>query len=188
VPDENPKAALSEAADMAQQFQRLQRVLAESDSGIEDDASVIDPGRGPGRGPVVEPFLDLIDGAATGVECLAWIGGQPEIVHGDEVGIAVGREIADGLEAVTAWHDGCHAESMALFKALTPEQWSGKALTVAGTPITAWKWARAMVEHEAHHRGQIYMTLGMLGIATPPLYGLAEEEVAERSRTAAQAP
>jgi uncharacterized damage-inducible protein DinB len=99
-----------------------------------------------------------------------------------------GREIADGLEAVTAWHDGCHAESMALFKALTPEQWSGKALTVAGTPITAWKWARAMVEHEAHHRGQIYMTLGMLGIATPPLYGLAEEEVAERSRNAAQAP
>jgi hypothetical protein len=26
------------------------------------------------------------------------------------------------------------------------------------------------------------MTLGMLGIATPPLYGLSEEEVAQRSR------
>jgi uncharacterized damage-inducible protein DinB len=93
-----------------------------------------------------------------------------------------GRHIADGLQAVAAWHDRCHAESMALFQALTPQQWAGKATTVAGTAISTWKWARAMIEHEAHHRGQIYMTLGMLDVATPPLYGLSEEEVAQRSR------
>jgi uncharacterized damage-inducible protein DinB len=38
-----------------------------------------------------------------------------------------------------------------------------------------------MVEHEAHHRGQIYLMLGMLGIPTPPLYGLTEERVRELS-------
>ena len=38
-----------------------------------------------------------------------------------------------------------------------------------------------MVEHEAHHRGQIYLMLGMLGVPTPPLYGLTEEQVRERS-------
>jgi uncharacterized damage-inducible protein DinB len=70
---------------------------------------------------------------------------------------------------------------MEVFKALTQEQWEGKCHTPAGTPITTWKWLRAMVEHEAHHRGQIYMMLGMLGLKTPPIYGLTEEEVRARS-------
>ena len=39
-----------------------------------------------------------------------------------------------------------------------------------------------MFEHEAHHRGQIYLMLGLLGVATPPLYGLSEPELAARSR------
>ena len=91
------------------------------------------------------------------------------------------RPLADGLEAVMAYHDRLHEESMAVFRALTPEQWTARSTTVAGTAITTWKWARAMIEHEAHHRGQMYMTLGMLGVATPPLYGLTEDEVLEKS-------
>ena len=80
-----------------------------------------------------------------------------------------------------AYLDRCHAEAVEIFRALSPEQWEGKCLTPAGTPITTWKWLRAMVEHEAHHRGQIYMMLGMLGVKTPPIYGLTEEEVKARS-------
>jgi len=38
-----------------------------------------------------------------------------------------------------------------------------------------------MIEHEAHHRGQIYLMLGMRGVATPPIYGLTSEEVKARS-------
>ena len=64
---------------------------------------------------------------------------------------------------------------------MTPEQLAGKCLTPAGTPITTWKWLRAMVEHEAHHRGQLYLMLNLLGVRTPPLYGLTEEEVLARS-------
>jgi len=97
-----------------------------------------------------------------------------------------GRELADGLDAVVAYLGRCHEESLGLFRALTPEQWEGKCLTPAGTPITTWKWLRAMVEHEAHHRGQIYMMLGMLGVKTPPIYGLTEEEVKARSTPLAQ--
>ena len=37
-----------------------------------------------------------------------------------------------------------------------------------------------MIEHEIHHRGQIYLMLGMLGVPTPPLYGLTSEEVRGR--------
>ena len=53
--------------------------------------------------------------------------------------------------------------------------------SVAGVPITKWKWLRAMVEHEIHHRGQLYLYLGLLGVTTPPLYGLTSEEVFENS-------
>jgi uncharacterized damage-inducible protein DinB len=38
-----------------------------------------------------------------------------------------------------------------------------------------------MIDHEAHHRGQIYMLLGLLDVSTPPLFGLTEDEVRTRS-------
>ena len=92
-----------------------------------------------------------------------------------------GRELADGLEAVLAYSDRKHTEALEIFAALTPAQLEGKVVTPAGTPITAWKWLRAMVEHESHHRGQLYLLLGMLGVSTPPIFGLTEEEVRARS-------
>ncbi len=48
--------------------------------------------------------------------------------------------------------------------------------------MRVWKWLRLMVEHEIHHRGQLYEMLGQMGVETPPLYGLTEPEVRERSR------
>ena len=93
-----------------------------------------------------------------------------------------GRDLADGLAAVIEYHDRKHAESLAIFGALTAEQLAGKCATPAGTPITTWKWLRAMIEHEAHHRGQLYLMLGMRGVRVPPLYGLTEEEVTARSQ------
>jgi uncharacterized damage-inducible protein DinB len=77
--------------------------------------------------------------------------------------------------------DRLHAESVDIFRKLTDEDLTKKCVTPAGTSITIWKWLRAMVEHEAHHRGQLYMMLSMLGVATPPLYGLTEEEVRAKS-------
>lgn len=88
-----------------------------------------------------------------------------------------GRELADGLGATLAYLDRCHAESSAIFRSLDTAALHAKCLTPAGTPITVWKWLRAMVEHEAHHRGQIFLMLGILGVATEPLYGLTEEQV-----------
>ena len=37
-----------------------------------------------------------------------------------------------------------------------------------------------MTEHEINHRGQIYLYLSMLGVPTPPLYGLTSEQVRAR--------
>jgi uncharacterized damage-inducible protein DinB len=103
------------------------------------------------------------------------VSGRPSLYPGH------GSELADGLPAALAYLSRMHEESMAIFRAMTPEDLERRCFTPAGTPITAWKWLRAMVEHEVHHRGQIYLMLGMLGIPTPPLYGLTSEEVRERS-------
>ena len=92
-----------------------------------------------------------------------------------------GRDLADGYEAVLAYFDRTHAEALEIYRSLTPEVLSGRCTTPAGTSITTWTWLRAMVEHEIHHRGQLYLMLGMLGVKTPPLYGLTEEQLRERS-------
>jgi uncharacterized damage-inducible protein DinB len=84
-------------------------------------------------------------------------------------------------ESPTELMDRLHAESVDIFKGLTDEDLTKKCVTPAGSSITIWKWLRAMVEHEAHHRGQIFMMLSMLGITAQPLYGLTEEEVRAKS-------
>jgi uncharacterized damage-inducible protein DinB len=92
-----------------------------------------------------------------------------------------GNDLADGPENVMAFFSRLHQESMAIFGQLTPEDLQKKCLTPGDVSITVWKWLRAMVEHEVHHRAQLYVYLGMLGIPTPPLYGLTSEEVKARS-------
>jgi uncharacterized damage-inducible protein DinB len=92
-----------------------------------------------------------------------------------------GRELADGYEAVLAYFDRLDDEAKAIIGSLTDADLKRKCQTPAGVAITTWKWLRAMVEHEAHHRGQIYLMLNMLEVATPPLYGLTSEEVRARS-------
>jgi uncharacterized damage-inducible protein DinB len=91
-----------------------------------------------------------------------------------------GKELADGLENVLAFMERLHAESIAIFSNLSNDDLQRKCITPGDAPITVWKWLRLMVEHEIHHRGQIYLYLGMLGIPTPPLYGLTSEQVRAR--------
>ena len=92
-----------------------------------------------------------------------------------------GPELADTLEAIFALMERLHAESMAIFGKLTDEDLQRKCRNVGGIDIAIWKWLRAMTEHEIHHRGELYIYLGMLGVKTPPLYGLTSEEVRARS-------
>jgi uncharacterized damage-inducible protein DinB len=87
-----------------------------------------------------------------------------------------GKEFADG-DDILAFMEGLHQESMAIFGSLTDADLQKKCPTPGGAPISTWKWLRAMVEHEIHHRGQVYLYLAILGVPTPPLYGLTSEQV-----------
>jgi uncharacterized damage-inducible protein DinB len=92
-----------------------------------------------------------------------------------------GREMADGYEEVFAYLNRTHAEAVEIFAGLSPADLQRKCTTPGGTELTVWKWLRSMVEHEVHHRGQLYLYLSMLDIPAPPLYGLTSEEVRARS-------
>ena len=101
--------------------------------------------------------------------------GKPSIYPGYD------KSLQQDGETPLDFMDRLDAESIGIFRKLSDEDLTRKCVTPAGSSITISKWLRAMVEHESHHRGQLYLMLSMLGIATPPLYGLTEEEVRARS-------
>ena len=90
-----------------------------------------------------------------------------------------GRELASSYDEIISLMETLHEESVEIVSGLTNLE--GKCRTPDGASITIWKWMRAMVEHEIHHRGQIYIYLAMLEVPRPPLYGLTSEQVVERS-------
>jgi uncharacterized damage-inducible protein DinB len=90
-----------------------------------------------------------------------------------------GRQLAASHDEITSLMETLHRETLDIVSRLT--DLNGECRTPDGAAITTWKWLRAMVEHEIHHRGQIYTYLALLEVRTPPLYGLTSEQVAERS-------
>lgn len=92
-----------------------------------------------------------------------------------------GINYASGFDDVVKYYDTKYRESKDIFLKLSQSDLNKKCKTPAGSDITVWKWLRAMIEHEIHHRGQLYIYLAMLGIETPPIFGLTSEEVIEKS-------
>ncbi len=90
-----------------------------------------------------------------------------------------GRELAEGRDEIVQFMERLHSESMHMLGQLSDEQLRQKCQSADGTPMTTWKLLRSMVEHEVHHRGQLYAFLGVLGVKVPPLYGLTSEQLRE---------
>src|SRR5690606_10589447 len=67
-----------------------------------------------------------------------------------------GPELADGPDAVRRYFEEMHAQSIDVFRSLSDEDLGRRCTTPAGISLPVWKWLRAMVEHEVHHRGQLY--------------------------------
>jgi uncharacterized damage-inducible protein DinB len=92
-----------------------------------------------------------------------------------------GPELAGGYDEIVSYMKRMHDDSLAIFRSLSPEQLEVRCTTPGGADLRVSKWLRLMIEHEIHHRGQLYLYLAMLDVPTPPLYGLTEEQVKERS-------
>ena len=89
--------------------------------------------------------------------------------------------MADSIEKILTFMERLHAESISVFGGLTDADLRRKCPTVGGAEVPIPVYLRSMIEHEIHHRGEMYVYLGILGVTTPPLYGLTSEEVRARS-------
>ncbi|MDB4906190.1 MAG: hypothetical protein JWO05_974 [Gemmatimonadetes bacterium] len=153
----------------------------------------------------VTEFLDYLDKVhartrrivlLAGEDDLEWLPGPGRFTFGDSVRHLAGIErwmyaetvhdrpnkypghdanLAPGAQATLEYYDTLHAESRAQFALLTDERMGERCLTPGDAKIPVWKWLRALFEHEAHHRGQMYMILGLRGVPTPPIFGLPSE-------------
>lgn len=103
------------------------------------------------------------------------IAGRSSAYHG------CGKQFADGFENVINFFNEMHQQSLEIFASLHDEDLQRKCTTPGNAQMPIWKWLRAMVEHEIHHRGELYIYLNLLGIKTPPLFGLTAEEVEKLS-------
>ncbi len=92
-----------------------------------------------------------------------------------------GKELTDCYENVVKYFNDLHRESLEIFSGLSDGDLNRKCITPGNAEMAVWKWLRAMVEHEIHHRAQLYIYLNMLDVKTPPMFGLTAEEVQERS-------
>ena len=93
-----------------------------------------------------------------------------------------GTDLAEGKAAVLAYLDAMQDATARIIEGLSPEQLESRVATVGGVEIRVWKWLRLMVEHQVHHRGQLYSLLGEMHVDTPSLFGLTEPEVKARSQ------
>jgi uncharacterized damage-inducible protein DinB len=84
-----------------------------------------------------------------------------------------GNSLAD----VRAFMTRLHGESQELLAAFSTVDLDRPVVTPGGASMAAWKWLRAMCEHEVHHRGQLYLMLRLSGIETPPIFGMTSEAV-----------
>ncbi len=89
--------------------------------------------------------------------------------------------LARGKDEVLAYLDRMHAETVEILRGLAPSGLEALCETPGGAELPVGKWLRLMIEHEIHHRGQLYALLAELGVDAPPLYGLTEPEVKARS-------
>ncbi|MCH7532273.1 MAG: DinB family protein [Gemmatimonadetes bacterium] len=92
-----------------------------------------------------------------------------------------GSDLAEGRPAVLEYLDSMQDATARIVAGLSSDQLESKVATVGGVEMRVWEWLRLMIEHQIHHRGQLYAVLGEMGVETPPLYGLTEPEVKARS-------
>ena len=92
-----------------------------------------------------------------------------------------GKDLAATYDDVVGLAERLYAENVEIISSLSPDDLLRKCTTPDGASITTWKWLRAMIEHEIHHRGQIFTYLALIEVASPPLYGLTSEQVLARS-------
>ena len=97
--------------------------------------------------------------------------GNPSLYTGS------GKELATDYNQIVAYLNEMHQQSMQRFQALTDADLTKTISAIGGTQATVGGFLRALIIHEVHHRGALCIYLNMLGVTTPPVLGMTEEQV-----------
>jgi len=101
-----------------------------------------------------------------------------EVVQGRRSGYAgCGSELADGYDNIVSYFNEMHRQSIEIFGALKDEELTDNIVTLNGKETSKGNFLRALIVHEVHHRGALCIYLNLLGVASPPIMGLKEEQV-----------
>jgi uncharacterized damage-inducible protein DinB len=93
-----------------------------------------------------------------------------------------GKELADGLENVISYFNNMHHQSVEIFRSIPDNSLKQTIRSVDGREVQLGGFLRALIVHEVHHRGAMCIYLNLLGIETPAIIGLKEEQVIELSK------
>lgn len=93
-----------------------------------------------------------------------------------------GKDLADGYEAVMSYFNEMHLQSIEIFSSISAESLKQKVKSLDGKEIELGNFLRALIVHETHHRGALCIYLNLLGIKSPPIMGLMEEQVIQLSK------
>lgn len=88
-----------------------------------------------------------------------------------------GKELADGYYNIVSYFDEMHAQSVAIFRSIPAGALEKKINSLDGKEIQLKSFLRALIVHEVHHRAALCIYLNLIGVSTPSVLGLKEEQV-----------
>lgn len=91
------------------------------------------------------------------------------------------KELADGYQNIVNYFNEMHRQSIQILNAMSDDDLHKEVKTLDGKITTAGNFLRALIVHEIHHRGALCIYLNLLGVNTPPVIGLMEEQVIQLS-------
>lgn len=107
-----------------------------------------------------------------------------EVVKGNKPNYkGCGKELADGYEEVFSYFNEMHKQSIEIFRTVSDELLKQKINSLDGKEIELGNFLRALIVHEVHHRGALCIYLNLVGVPSPPVIGLTEEQVIQLSNS-----
>lgn len=93
-----------------------------------------------------------------------------------------GKELADGYASVLQYFDEMHKQSIEIFQTISDNGLNQTIKSLDKQDIQLGNFLRALIVHEVHHRGAMCIYLNLLGVESPPVIGLTEEQVIQASK------
>lgn len=88
---------------------------------------------------------------------------------------------ASTATAILDLYDQAEEQLNKALSSYSDEQLNDK-IKIPNGKISLQKWLQLILEHEIHHRGQIYQLLSLNGIKVPNIFGLSSEDLIEFSK------